>query len=296
MGKENSGERLYMKDINDDGVEISSCNELPGSFRDFVRDPRANHLAAKIRLKEDAEAAKGMDALQVSEKSLPAGDGSQGNASVDCSGINPKPILKRKDNSSESKPSKRVRFDTQCDDRHNDESEGARGVSMKTSSAQEGTAFDQPARAEEFRSGVPDYLRNPSRYTHYTFDTSDDMDDNANKQAYMDFLSQLRRSKSAADDDGLEDLPSVTFISKKKSGDATMVESDAMSKQNIDGAKEIMHKKGVPLSMAADEAENNDVCAMDEDEPEGIDDTKKNTQKLNRQYRRKTQEIEEPTG
>ena len=36
IGKENLGDRLYMKDINDDGVEISSCNVFPTSFRDLV--------------------------------------------------------------------------------------------------------------------------------------------------------------------------------------------------------------------------------------------------------------------
>lgn len=294
VGKENSGDRLYMNDINDDGVEINSCNELPASFMDFVRDPRANHLAAKIRLKEDAEAAKRIDALQVSEKSAPEIDDPQGNTSLD--GINPKPILKRKNHSSESKPQKRVRFDSQYDDRSKDESEGAGDICMKTSSVEEVTDFNRPSCTEEFTSAVPDYIRNPSRYTHYSFDSSGDMDDNSNKQAYMDFLSQLKRSNAATGsqaDDELEDLPSVTFISKKKSGDAKMVETDAMSKQNIDGAKELMHRRGVSLGIAAGVTENNDVCAMEEDEPEVIYDTKKSSQKINRQYRRKPQELDE---
>lgn len=296
VGKENSGDRLFMKDINDDGIEIDSCNVLPASFGDFVRDPRANHLAAKIRLKEDAEAAKKIDTLQVSEKSAPGSDDPHGNTSLERN--NPKSILKRKDYPSESKPQKRVRFDSQYDDRSNDESEGARDICMKTSSVQEVTAFNRLSHTEEFTSAVPDYIRNPSRYTHYTFDSSGDMDDSSNKQAYMDFLSQLKRSKPATEsqaDDRLEDLPAVTFISKKKSGGATMVETDAMSKQNIDGAKELMHIRGMPLGIAAGDTENNDVCAMEEDEPEVIDDTKKSSQKMNRQYRRKPQELDVPT-
>lgn len=281
-----------MKDINDDGIDIDSCNVLPTTFRDFMRDPRANHLAAKIRLKEDAEAAKKIDALQVSEKSAPGSDVPQGNTSQD--GMNPKSILKRKDNPSESKSQKRVRFDSEYDDRSNDESEGPRDVRKKTSSMDSNNS----SRTQEFASAVPDYIRNPSRYTCYTFDSSGDIDDDSNKQAYMDFLSQLKRSKSGNEsqaDDALEDLPSVTFISKKKSGDATVVETGAMSKQNIDLGKDSMHRGGLPLSIAAGDTENNDVCAMEEDEPELIDDTRKSFQRSNRQYRKKAQELDEPT-
>ncbi|KAH0969604.1 hypothetical protein GBA52_028530 [Prunus armeniaca] len=57
VGKENAGDRLYMKDVNDYGIDIDSQEEVPTSFKDFTRDPRANHLAAKIRLQQDAEAA-----------------------------------------------------------------------------------------------------------------------------------------------------------------------------------------------------------------------------------------------
>ncbi|KAF7801879.1 transcriptional regulator ATRX-like protein [Senna tora] len=291
VGKENSGDRLYMKDINDDGVEIDSCNVIPTSFREFVRDPRANHLAAKIRLEEDAEAAKKIDALQVSEKSAPVSDNPLGNTSQD--GVNPKSILKRKDNPSEFKSQKRVRFDSECDDRSNDESEETSDLLMKTSPMEDITASNKSSRTLEFATAVPDYIRNPTRYTHYTFDSSGDVDDNSNKQAYMDFLSQLKRSKTATEsqsDDSLDDLPAVTFISKKKIGDATMVDTDALSKQNIDVGKDLMQKRGLPISIAAGD---NDVCAMEEDEPEVRDDTKRSSQRSNRHYRKKAQELDE---
>lgn len=291
VGKENAGDRLYMKDVNDDGVEIDSCNVFPTSFGDFVRDPRANHLAAKIRLKEDAEAAQKIDALQVSEKSAPGSDDTQGNAPQD--GKNLKSILKRKDNPSKSQ--KRVRFDSEYDDISNDESDGVRDVRKKTSSMDS----DNSSGTQDFGSAVPDYLRNPSRYTHYTFDdSSGDIDENSNKQAYMDFLSQLKSSKTATEsqeDDALDDLPSVTFISKKKSGDATMVDTDAMSKRNNDVGKDLMLRRGTTLSIAAGDTENNDICAMDEDEPEE-DGAKKSSQRSNRQYRKKAQELDKPIG
>ncbi|KAI4348384.1 hypothetical protein L6164_009113 [Bauhinia variegata] len=281
IGKENQGDRVYMKDINDDGVDIDSCNVLPTSVFDFVRDPRANHLAAKLRLKEDAEAAKRIDALRVSEKPAPDNESAQWKTSEDS--LNPKSILKRKDNPSESKSRKRVRFDPECDERSNEESDGAKDTRIKTSSVDEATVSNQSSkRSQEFTSTVPDYIRNPSRYTHYTFDSSSDVDDESNKQACMDFLSQLRSSKTAAEsqaNDVLDDLPSVTFISKKKS-DATMVENAAVPKQSIDLSKEFMLR----------ETGSSDVIAMEEDGPPVTDDIKKSSQRLNRQYRKKAQD------
>ncbi|KAK7395994.1 hypothetical protein VNO78_16659 [Psophocarpus tetragonolobus] len=299
VGKENSGDRVYMKDINDDGVEISSCSVFPTSFSDFVRDPRANHLAARIRLKQDDEAAKKIDALHVSEKSSPDIGGGSGDS------INPKSILKCKDSSSEPRPQKRVRFDSECDDRGNDDEdndghEGTRDVRMKTSSMEEAAPSDQSSTSKEFDSAVPDYIRNPSRYTRYTFDDpASDMDDQSNKEAYMSFLSQLKGSSAAKgtesqSDEALNDLPSVIFISKKKSGDATMRDREMVSKQKLDAGMETVNRRTFPVGIAVGDSENSDVCAMEEDEPE-VEDGKKSSQKLNRKYRKKTQEeVEEP--
>ncbi|TKY62974.1 hypothetical protein E2542_SST12839 [Spatholobus suberectus] len=300
IGKENLADRVYMRDINDDGVEISSCSVFPTSFRDFVRDPRANHLAARIRLKQDDEAARRIDALHVSEKSAPDIGGGGGDA------VNPKSILKSKDNyASEPRPQKRVRFDSECDDRGNDDDgghEGTRDVRMKTSSMEEVAGSDQLAKAQEFDSAVPDYIRNPSRYTRYTFDdSSSDMDDKSNKEAYMSFLAQLKGSNASKGtasqaDEALDDLPSVTFISKKKSGDAHMRDSEMVSKPKLDVGMEAMNRRAFPVGIAAGDSENSDVCAMEEDEPE-VEGDKKSLQKLNRKYRKKTQEeLEEPVA
>ncbi|KAJ7971783.1 Tumor suppressing sub-chromosomal transferable candidate [Quillaja saponaria] len=280
VGKEKSGDRLYMKDIKDDGVEIT-CNVLPTSFRDVVRDPRANHLAAKVRLKEDAEAAKKIDALYVSEKAVTHSDGAEVNAPGDD--VKPKSILKKKDDQSDLKSKKRVRFDSEYE-----ESEGAKHVRAKSSSSMEVVAASNEASSQShaLASAVPDYLRNPSRYTHYTFDSETDMDEESNKQAYMDFLKLLHRSNTT-DESQTDDLPSVIFISKKKSSDA------AMSKQNHDNiSKGFTHKRGLPAGIVA---EDNDICEMEEDEPEPVYDKRNTSQGVGRQYRRKTgEELEEP--
>jgi len=291
IGKEDSDDRVYMKDVKDDGVEISSSSVFPTSFRDFVRDPRANHLAARIRLKQDDEAARKIDALHVSEKSTPD-IGGGGDAT------NPKSILKSKDNSGESRPQKRVRFDPECDDKDNYDDDGheeTRDVRMKTSSMEEVPASDQLSKSQEFNSAVPDYIRNPSRYTRYTFDDSpSEMDDKSNKEAYMSFLSQLNKGTASQADDVLDDLPSVTFISKKKSGDARMRDSEMVSKNKLDAGVEAVNRKSFPVGIAAGDSENSDVSAMEEDEQE-VGDAKKSMQKFNRKYRKKTQEeLEEP--
>ncbi|WJX82500.1 hypothetical protein P8452_65250 [Trifolium repens] len=294
LGKENTGDRLYMREINEDGIGISSR-----VFGDFSRDPRANHMAARIKLKQDDEAAKKIDTLHVSEKSTL----DIGGSGVDA--VNPKSILKSKDNPSESRSNKRVRFDSECDDRDGnddddadgDEKEGTRDVRMKTSSMEEDAALNQPSKLKEFASAVPDYIRNPSRYTHYTFDSSTDMDDKANKEAYMSFLAQIKASNASSQtDEVLDDLPSVTFIPKKKSGDVTMGENETASKLKLDVVKEGANKKTFPVSIAAiDDTETSDVCAMEEDEQEVIEDTKKSSQKSTRKYRKKTEDnLEEP--
>ncbi|GAU47714.1 hypothetical protein TSUD_325040 [Trifolium subterraneum] len=295
LGKENTGDRLYMREINEDGIGISSR-----VFGDFSRDPRANHMAAKIKLKQDDEAAKKIDTVHVSEKStLDIADSG-------ADAVNPKSILKSKDNPSESRPNKRVRFDSECDDRDGidddddddgDEKEGTRDVRMKTSTMEEDAALNQPSKSREFASAVPDYIRNPSKYTHYTFDSETDMDDKANKEAYMNFLAQIKASKeSSQTDEALDDLPSVTFIPKKKSGDVTMGENETASKLKLDVGKEGANKKAFPVSIATDDdTENSDVCAMEEDELEVIENTKKSAQKSNRKYRKKTEDdLEEP--
>ncbi|KOM55875.1 hypothetical protein LR48_Vigan10g176700 [Vigna angularis] len=114
--------------------------------------------------------------------------------SGDFDATNPKSILKSKDNS--GRPQKRVRFNLKCDDKDNYDDDGheeARDVRMKTSSLG-GSASDQLSKSQEFNLAVPDYIRNPSRYTRYTFDDSpSEMDDKSNKETYMTFLSQLNK-------------------------------------------------------------------------------------------------------
>ncbi|KAI3699992.1 hypothetical protein L2E82_44604 [Cichorium intybus] len=188
LGKEEPADRFYMKEVNDYEVEIDSNNELPTSFTDAIRDPRANLTAAKLRLKEDDESAKKLG-LQVSEKNI--------------------------------------------------------------------TTENQIATPV-----VPDYVRNPSKYTHYTFDSMDDVDEESNRKAYMELFNLLKGSGGGGGMETEEDVSfdsstSIVFTPRKKMSDGSM------KKSKVD-----VYKKVVPVGIAAEDDEDNGVCMMDEDEAE----------------------------
>ncbi|MBA0605970.1 hypothetical protein Godav_018497 [Gossypium davidsonii] len=298
VGRDKNGDRLYMKDVNDYDIDADSCNTLPTTFKDFSRDPRANHIAAKLRLmededatkrrlEEDAEAAKKIDSLHVSDSD--AAVGVEAHISTFEDG-NPKSILKRKDAESNSKSQKRVRFDSECC--KNDCSEGperTKDVQGEVCLTEEEDAMVSN-EVSDYPSGIPDYMRNPSKYTRYTFDTSE-VDDESNRLAYMDFLRLVRRSDGTEPqaDDGPGDLTKpVTFIPRKKIGDVIMGESGSESKQTGEGAdKKPVHRRGLQIGIAAGDSDDG-VCAMDEDEPQTSIDNRNISQRPGRQYRMKS--------
>lgn len=279
IGKEKPTDRLYMKDINDYETDADLFNELPKLLSEATRDPRANHVAAKIRLKEDAEAAKKIDSLRVSEKDTPSDVNAYVNTSED---VTLKPILKRGD-SSDSRPQKRVRFDSACKDNSEHKDEFG-GKAEDDEAMVSNVAFPLPAG---YPSGIPDYMRNPSKYTRYTFD-SDDMDDKSNRQAYTDFLNMIKKSKTTEpepEDDSSDLTKTITFRPRRKTGDATMAENDMKSKQNQDStSKDRVHRRGMPITIATEVAED-EACAMEEDEPETAANKITGSQRPGRQYR-----------
>ncbi|XP_039068876.1 uncharacterized protein LOC120215211 [Hibiscus syriacus] len=117
-------------------------------------------------------------------------------------------ILKRKDIGTGSKPQKRVRFDCAYKDdleEQFEESEDSDDVSL-------------PA---EHARPLPDYLRNPSRYTCYSFCSSSEVGEESNAQTWEDVLKLDTSSKSTESlsehDDAPHDLPkSGEFYPKEK--------------------------------------------------------------------------------
>ncbi|KAI8541256.1 hypothetical protein RHMOL_Rhmol08G0047400 [Rhododendron molle] len=292
VGMEKADDRLYMRDITGYWTDINFYNELPNTFKDASRDPRANHMAAKLRLKEDAEAAGKFGSLQVSDTGLLVP-----NTQNIEEGVNPKSILKRKENQVDPKTQKRVRFVPGCNDDCEEDYEGTKDVAMGNCSTQ-AEKSEASFPSQEF-SVVPDYIRNPSQYTHYTFDSSSDSDEESNQKAYMDFLNQQKSSNSTEPqrDYTSSNLPkSIAFTPKKKLGDALLKNGNELEQNQGDAGKEIMPKKGGPaIVITAVEVPESEVCKMEEDEPENVATKNSSLRRQGRQYRTRADiELDEP--
>lgn len=277
-GTENAGDRLFMKDVTDHGSYLNSHNVLTKS-----KDPRANHLAARIRLKEDEAEGQNNNSdhghdSEVKEQHV--------EASEDCNQL--RSILKRKANNDVCKSQKRVRFDPSV----TYASEEAVEKTMAAPSM-EATDSDYGSLQGQNASRVPDYLINPSKYRCYSFDSTSEVDEESNAQACMDFFNLVKKFRPS--ESGLElagtsaDLPkSVTFIPKKKASDAKAV-SDGVLKQNMEeDHKQFLHQAGFPVGIAAGEVQH-EVSAMEEDESQtNAADRRAGFQKSGRRYRTKS--------
>ncbi|KAL3378251.1 hypothetical protein AABB24_004265 [Solanum stoloniferum] len=173
--KQQPSDRLYTREVSDYGISADTDHELPLTLHDITRDPRANHEAAKLRLKEDAEAA-----------------------------------------------------------------------------LREGHLGSKPPTVYK----TQDYVRNPSKYTCYTLDVSDDMDEESNRKAYMDFLSLMKKGSHVYNDSSTIFEKSPTFNLRMKQPVVTF------NKQGVK-AEQMQVKKTVPLSIVTMESDN---AAMEEDE------------------------------
>ncbi|EOA20778.1 hypothetical protein CARUB_v10001107mg [Capsella rubella] len=275
----------YMKDVNDYETEADEWVELPSTFKEREKDPRANLVAAKLRLKEDAEAVNKLNSLHVSEElqdnvcmstengkalvvseDILFGTAKETNGgSSDDSGL--KPILKRKENqANDSKLPKRVRFSSDIKD--DNSTEGDKDSVMETSSPNEHNV------EADYPTGIPDYMRNPSKYTRYTFD-SGEVDEESNRKAYMDFLNMIRTRDEPVVEPMVELPRSVAFVPKRKpvaEGKVENIEKDC---------------EGRRVAIAVDTIEDCTISAMEEDEPEAAQHV---TRRPGRQYRARSKE------
>lgn len=182
-----------------------------------------------------------------------------------------KPILKRKESGAESKLQKRVRFSS---DTRDDNSTGDDEDSVLE------TSFPEERVVQRVHpSGVPDYVRNPSKYTLYTFDEGE-VDEESNRKAYMEFLNMIR-SRDEPLEDPLVELPtSVAFVPKRKpTGESKVGNAADKGCEGRRGAIAIV-----------DAVEDSAVSAMEEDEPETAVTV---VRRPGRQYRARAKENEE---
>lgn len=289
VGLEETGDRIYMRNVKSADYEIeevSGYGELPSSFQVTEKDPRANHSAAKIRLREDAETAGEFDALQLSDTSmatnLDAEDITKGELDTD----NPKPILKKRENLMDTKSQKRVRFMVDPESSTHEEQQTASDLASEPHVMGDNSVSEQASDPSPYSAGVPDYLKNPSKYTCYTFDSSDDMDEESNRKAYADLFHDLRKRNS---DTLMEETPaelpkSIVFTPKKKPENDSTAKSDSELK-----TRENLENKRWSVDITAENTQESEISAMEEDEPGvAVDEGTRISRKPGRQYRMKT--------
>lgn len=284
VGRENAGDRVYMSDITDYGPHLNYHNILPDSFEEVktvARDPRANRLAARARLQEDKEAAGSFNLLQEIDDEMPTVADSEPKATRDGGIV--KPILKRKDNLVDSKSRKRVKFNIGCKDHYEKESDQDQD-NLMVASMDNTEASDQ---LSENVSQVPDYIRNPSKYTCYTLDSTIENDE-SNLHAYQDFCKTVASMSASVELENASCPPkSVTFTPRKKAGGPTAMDDGSEVKRccedsGVESAQRVIH----PVSIAAEEAQESEACAMEEDDLETAR-VEKGFRKSDRKYRSK---------
>ncbi|XVE66095.1 hypothetical protein DITRI_Ditri08aG0053300 [Diplodiscus trichospermus] len=286
-GRENADGRLYMSDIADHGSFLNSHNVLQSAVNHTSnKDHRANHMAARNRLKEDDEEARKHNYYDRSDAEI-----RESNLKASDNGSQLKSILKRKNNGTGFKPQKRVRFDSACKNDLEEPSEKSEDTApMNCQDSDGGSLPDENAFA------VPDYIRNPSSYTRYSFDSSNEVDEESNAEACMDFLKHVPNSKSTESLSELEgaqrDLPmSVTFIPKRKSSILQPGKSVGEDKEKEDDEdKKSLHPTSLPVGIATGATQHVEDGATKDDEPEtSAADSTAIVHKGGRSYRVKSQ-------
>ncbi|KAK1310706.1 hypothetical protein QJS10_CPA08g00414 [Acorus calamus] len=257
-----------MSDIKDQGAFLNFHNIISDPYNDGCdevqhnKDPRADLSAAKARLREDKDGLR---------SSGPRTTNSQARAMEN--GMNLKSILKRKEGPMlESKTNKRVRFNKTSEDNQKQESKQAHDSFLVTESME--------ATPKEDARVVPDDIRNPSKYTHYTFDSVEEDDELSNLHAFDVFRNMLKGSSAEMQMDGPVELPkSVTFTPRKKASDGLM---------NDLQCRKPAHATVPSTSIAVGEVEESEVNAMEEDDMEtSMTEKHGSPRKPARQYRSK---------
>ncbi|CAN6471870.1 unnamed protein product [Victoria cruziana] len=260
VGREGAGERIYMNEVNEYGPRVNYHNILPDSIeegRNAGGDPRANHVAARARLREDDKDA-------VASVDSRASHDTTSSEKQTAEATNVKSILKRKNNVSDAKPRKRVRFDAGCSTKKE---------------------FETSYSGTDDARCVPDYLRNPSKYVCYTLDWSTEDDDTSNMHAYQVFSKTMKQGASSSEETPLP--KSITFTPRKRpQNSASMPMGKDETKGDQDGPGP---QASLLVGMAAAEAREGEACPMEEDEPETPTTEKLGgSQKVGRQYRSRT--------
>ncbi|XP_020573740.1 uncharacterized protein LOC110020100 [Phalaenopsis equestris] len=276
LGEDDTGERLYMRDVKNHGPHLNYHSifadveeESYTGSRRFYKDPRADHCAAGIRLEEDKKAA---EIFSVPDHSKDEHPSTSGLVDFTVEDIKLKPILKRKTAQEDLKPKKRVRFDPGCKPDNNEILREAQDSAMFSHVMEAPTVADPTPVILEESPGLPDYMRNPSKYTHYTFDSYDD-DDLANISAFEDFHNSYKKlNPEQPYQQVIMELPkSITFNPRRKSIDDMPVDNELGDVQESHIREEFLESDlwvTRSVGIAAGESYESGICKMDEDDLE----------------------------
>ncbi|XP_021285821.1 uncharacterized protein LOC110417678 [Herrania umbratica] len=281
-GRENAGERLYMSDIADHGSYLNSQNVLYSALNHASNKVfPANHMVARIGLKEDYE-----EAWKLNNHNGCNAEIRELNVEVSNNGCQLRSILKRKDNYVGFKPQKRVRFDSACKNDFEDSSIKFDDDPTGTfpMSSQDSDCGYLPA---ENACAVPDYI-NFSRYTGYSFDSSSEVDKESNAQVCMYFLKLVQKTKPKLDDVPWDVTKLATFNAKRKAGNIQPGSSRGEVKEE-DESKKSLHQTKLPVGIGARATQHYKVGATEDDESEtSAADAAAVVQKCIRSYRVKS--------
>lgn len=277
-GRVDAGDRLYMKNI----VDQETSSDPPA--HNICRDHRANHMAAQVRLKEDADAAEKCETHFVGITL----SGEQHSAKPLQDHCNVKPILKktRKSVNGGLNSTKRVRFDPGC----KDESEGSSELKVSWAAPASANSSFEDDESIISRQKVPDHVLNPARYTCYSLDSPSELVDESNSQACRYVLKEVEHSKGdqlAQDTVDVSDANSkpIVFVPRQKNTDPIAAMDAALSKQMIeDACNESLPPKGIPVCIAAGEAQQTED-PMEEDMEGRVADNDIVPRKPERRYR-----------
>lgn len=290
-GRENAGERLYMKNVTDQESYFNIHNVLPKSLHG--KDPRANHMAAKIRLQEDEAEAQKLNFNHNCDTEVKEPHDKASNEG----GRQLRSILKRKEFKQEDNKSvsKRVRFEPGCKIVCKEEaSQKIQANSVDTSSLNSMISDDEYMPSQK-RYGIPDYLQNSSKYTHYSFNSSSEVEGKSN--TLVGFLELVEDLKSTGSESALKDvsgdLPipkSVTFIPKKKAGELKAGNFSSKVKQDEEeDGNQSLQQRVLPVGIAAGESQGSEADIVEEDKTEADAINKsEGAQKASRKYRTKS--------
>uniref|UniRef100_J3LXE0 U5 small nuclear ribonucleoprotein TSSC4 n=2 Tax=Oryza brachyantha TaxID=4533 RepID=J3LXE0_ORYBR len=265
-----------MNEIMDDGMNMSINTVVPDILDDsieeihrFSRDPRADLSAASARLKEYDSSANDGPCAPPETKECPTG----GIQAMKTEDTNVRPILKRKEEQGDSKPRKRVKFASDVKDQSAELPEQDEDSPMVPQSMD--LVIGKDSSTPSMSPGVPDYVKNPTKYTRYTLDAPECNDD-SNKRAFAGLHDLLRRMEP--EPEAPVEIPSsVMFIPRKKSVDVMTVDEGPKSSDSNSSL----------IGLAAGASDETEQCEMDEDDPKAspTPQVQTNTKVNSRRYR-----------